>query len=769
VRLAGVLLLGALAFLALFASAHATRPTLSLDLDGDSRATLRDFYAVERLDGLSWVWTRPRAELSLPTLDRGVAWYWSSHVLLHRPADIAPTVLRIAIDDVVAFEDIVVHDSEVEFAVPEALGLTGVVLTFDTSPAFEPGGDDPRELGVALSSVSLEAERGSAPKTEGLFYGLLAMGAIGAAFVVQRLRPGAILAGLLAATIGQAWLLMRDVTVQGAYPSAAVAIAAGTWLGIAVFARVVDSLPAALSMILPDAMVRALRRLWLVPAQFFTRILDSISESLPAPTRSLLTGAAYVLPVLLVANAAGFWGRGVIDEEAMFFVLNYLADRSLIATIFDPLLNDWGAYQARELSYVFDLIDARAFASLLDRGVLLFVPLTGVVGVIAVGAVHFWGSRTVLRLDGVTASLLLSLFLSCIVTQASTAIFYRSSKIVLGVALLAFLFHLTALVRSILETRQASVGRLAALFLLGLVMSVTDRQGFFYLACATSIVTALWLATHLRGAAVRTNHVRIIVTSVGALAASTLYNRVMAPAVIRWANGYSPGFEYQQLDLAGLLDWTLVNQAWLMFQAQASLFFGNVPFALVGVVAVMGWVGSLWRSRTNGRDGGTTVTTLLTDGRVLVTLGSASALVVLLGLMILRHPPVYTIPDHAFWYYTLTLHVVFLFGLSLAIGSFGWASHVRRKMVVRALLVAMIFGNVTHYADQRRTMIDSGQWFHTQYARSRRVAGSYEAASDTGTPIVEAASRGPYPADDADDEEHFLKRVQIAYAILTGR
>ena len=765
-RHAGVLLLGALAFLGLFASAHATRPTLSLDLDGDSRATLRDFYAVERLDGLSWVWTRPRAELSLPNLDRGVAWQWSSRVLLHRPSDIAPTVLRITIDDVVAFEQIVVHDSEVEFVVPEALGLTGVVLTFDTTPAFVPGAGDPRELGVALSSVSLGAERGTAPKTEALFFGLLAMGAIGAAFIVQRLRPDAILAGLLAATIGHAWLLMRDVTVHGLYPSTAVIIAAGTWLGIAVFARVVDSLPAALSKILPDAMIRALRRLWLVPAQFYTRVLDSIPESLPSPAQRLLTSAAYVLPVLLVINATGFWGRGVIDEEAMFFVLNYLADRPLIATIFDPLLNDWGAYQARELSYVFDLIDARVFASLLDQSVLLFVPLTGVLGLMAVGAVYMWGSRKVLRLDGLTASLLLSLFLSCIVTQASTAIFYRSSKIVLSVALLAFLFHLTALVRSAGGTRQASLGPLAALFLLGLVMSVTDRQGFFYLACATAIVMALWLATHLRGAAVRTDHVRIIATSLGALAAATLYNRVMAPAVIRWANGYSPGFEYQQLDLAGLFDWRLVDQAWMMFQAQASFFFGNVPFALVGVVAVMGWVGSLWRSRMNSRDRETTVTTLLTDDRVLVTLGSAGALVVLLGLMILRHPPVYTIPDHAFWYYTLTLHVVFLFGLSLAIGSFGRSSHVRRKMVLRALLVAMIVGNVTHYADQRRTMTDSGR-FQNQYERSRRLVEGYEAASDAGTGIFDA-SGGPYMAEVDQAEEHFLERVQIAYGQLTG-
>ena len=347
---------------------------------------------------------------------------------------------------------------------------------------------------------------------------------------------------------------MRDVTVYGAYPSGAVTIAVGMWLGIALFARVIDSLPVALSKVLPDTKTRVLHGAGLVPLHVYKRILDSIPRSLLSATRHILTVAVYALPVLLAINAIGFWGRGVIDEEGMFFVLNYLADRPLAATIFDPQLNDWGTYQARELSYAFDLVDARAFASLLDQGVLLFIPLTGVLGLMAVGAIHIWGSRKVLRLDGVTASLLLSLFFSCIVTQASTAIFYRSSKIVLSVALLAFLFHLTALVRSTSGVRQASRGQLAALFLLGLVMSIADRQGFFYLASATAIVTALWLTTVLRGAVVRTSHVRIIATSLGALAAATLYNHIIAPAVIHWTNGYSPSLEYQQLPLAGLFD-----------------------------------------------------------------------------------------------------------------------------------------------------------------------------------------------------------------------
>src|SRR5438876_9079086 len=125
-----------------------------------------------------------------------------------------------------------------------------------------------------------------------------------------------------------------------------------------------------------------------------------------------------------------------------------LQNRPFFAQIFDPQINDWGAYQARELSYVLDWIDARVFAVLLDHRVLLFVPLSGVLGLIAVSAVYFWGARKVLALNGVMASMLLSLFLSCIVVQASTPIFYRSAKIILSIALLAFLFYTFSLVRS---------------------------------------------------------------------------------------------------------------------------------------------------------------------------------------------------------------------------------------------------------------------------------------------------------------------------------
>src|SRR5438552_3411690 len=148
----------------------------------------------------------------------------------------------------------------------------------------------------------------------------------------------------------------------------------------------------------------------------------------------------------------------------MEFVLNYLQNRPFFAQIFDPQINDWGAYQARELSYVFDWIDARVFAALLDRHVLIFIPLSGLLGLIALSGVYFFGASKVLALSRLTTCMLLSLFLSCIVVQASTPILYRSSKIILSVVLLGYLFYLAALLK--IDKRELNLLKSAALFCL---------------------------------------------------------------------------------------------------------------------------------------------------------------------------------------------------------------------------------------------------------------------------------------------------------------
>jgi hypothetical protein len=435
-----------------------------------------------------------------------------------------------------------------------------------------------------------------------------------------------------------------------------------------------------------------------------------VADDEQRPPGAWVAAAAYALAVALALHAITFWGRGIIDREAVTFVLNYRADRPLLARIFDPSANDGGYYQARELSYAVDLVDAKLFAALFERHILCFVPASGVIGLVAIAAIFSWAARRVFRLDHLTAALLLALFLSSIVTQASTAILYRSSKILLGVALLGFLCHLSSIVG---RNERASRASLAGLFLLGVLMPASDRQGFFYLVVATGTVATLWLAALIDVASPRINYVPVIVTNGCAIAAATFYNDVAGPMLIHWANGYWPDFSYQRLSLRELFAQRAVRaRAWQMFRSQTSYFFGNAPFPAIAAATAVACAVSAWRGRT--------------AEVLIVSLLSAASLMGMLAMMILRHPPVYFIADHALRYYTLTIHVAYLFGLTLLLSSLGQPRGNAAAAAVSFLLLSMIAGNVWHYPQQRSVMVDAPGYLKRQYGRSQKFARDFE-------------------------------------------
>jgi len=468
-------------------------------------------------------------------------------------------------------------------------------------------------------------------------------------------------------------------------------------------------------------------------------------------TRPVLTAAAYLLPIALIVHAVTFWGHGIIDSEAMEFVLNYLQSRPFFAQIFDPQINDWGAYQARELSYIFDLIDARVFAALLDRHVLVFVPLSGVLGLITVSAVYFWGGRKVLALNGVMASMLLSLFLSCIVVQASTPILYRSSKIILSIALLAFFFYTFSLLQG--ERRSLTALKCATLFLWGLLMALCDRQGFYYLNSATFVVLMLWLSAKVRGESTERAYLRVIFVNAAAIGTAILYNRILAPHLIHALNGYWPNFAYQQLP--SLLDPALPAKAWYLFQQQVSFFFGNVPFLVLTAIIAIAAIGIAWKWRSAINSNTVTL--------VAVSIVSIIATIGLLATMIARHPAVYSDRDHSFWYYTLTVQVVILFGVSAWLSFLSPPERFRFNPLLYALIAILIACNVGEYSQQRQIMIHSTGWFDSQYGHSQALVAQFA----TAPPQREKLRLN---SNDLflDDQAHFLENVERAYLRLTG-
>jgi hypothetical protein len=383
----------------------------------------------------------------------------------------------------------------------------------------------------------------------------------------------------------------------------------------------------------------------------------------------------------------------------------------------------------------------------------LFVPLSGILGLIAVSAVYFWGARKVLAFNGVMVSMLLSLFLSCIVVQASTPILYRSSKIILSIALLAFLFYTFSLLQS--ENRSLTASKCATLFLLSLIMALCDRQGFYYLISGTFVVLMLWLIAKVRGESSARGYLGVIFVNAAAIGATILYNRILAPQLIHAFNGYWPNFSYQQLPWSNLFDPALPAKVWHLFQQQVSFFFGNIPFLALASIIAIAAIGIAWKWRSAFSGNSLTL--------FAVSIGSIIAIFGLLAAMIARHPAVYSIPDHSFWYYTLTVHVVILFGVSVWISFLNPRDRARFNSFLYALIAILIALNIRAYGHQRQTMINFHGWFEGQYEHSQALVAQF-ATAPPNREKLKSTTNDLF----LDDQAHFLENVERAYLHLTG-
>lgn len=178
--------LGALAGAAALVFAYAARPAIVLDMDTELSALARGFYPVERAPGgLTFAWTRERAELHLPGLDRRSPWVVTVRVRGARPDPALLPELRLAVDDtVVSATQTTNAFVEVTADVPASVeNDRGVVLSLIVSSTFVPGPDDPRSLGVMVDEVRVAPASDAVvlPPRRALGAAMLSAGAFGGA------------------------------------------------------------------------------------------------------------------------------------------------------------------------------------------------------------------------------------------------------------------------------------------------------------------------------------------------------------------------------------------------------------------------------------------------------------------------------------------------------------------------------------------------------------------------------------------------------------
>jgi hypothetical protein len=418
-------------------------------------------------------------------------------------------------------------------------------------------------------------------------------------------------------------------------------------------------------------------------------------------------GVALVLAMAAVAGQWMFWDGGLLEVEATAFIPQYLADRSLPAKLFDPHLNDFDAYQARELSYVIDFADAHVHAWIARlAGVSDFVPASAAIATLAIAIVVTAGvAGTMPNVGGVATTIVLAIFFSSFQYASTAGIYYRSSKIALAVILLALLFRLRVLA---LDQDGRGAGSIA---LLSAAAGLLDRQGFFYIVVVSACVMLHWWMTGRLAAVARALAITIAVL--------IAYNLVMAPLLVHALNGYWPDFEYQSRSLRSVvLLWhpSYFARAAALLAENAVVMMGGALITLAaGAVILFASAPSL-RAKALPR-------AAIYFGAGLI------AQVVMFAMMIHQHPPIADYVDHRLWYYTVPFCVTVMFALLCWLNAILPMMAPRQRALVLAALLACVAGNLAGLPSHRQTMA-GGPYFNRVFAQSELLRRSVE----TGTP-----------------------------------
>jgi hypothetical protein len=386
------------------------------------------------------------------------------------------------------------------------------------------------------------------------------------------------------------------------------------------------------------------------------------------------------------------WKGGVLDEEAAVFVRAYWSGRPLAARIFHPAVNDLGMYQARELSYVADMVDAYWFRWCLERGIVTFVPLSSVAGAVLLMVVVAWGARACCPgLSRGVTMLLLALFFTSFPVVTTLAVFFRSAKLLTGLGLAVTAFYAG---RELITPRRVGVRSGLVLGLLVFLLCLADRQGFAHAVVLTTSLGIVWLWTR-RG-------VTLVVGAAAAVALAVLYNLWLAPRLVFALNGYWPSFAYQQLPWAKLVNPRFYREgAEVLVIHSAALLGGLSPF-LVGCGATLGAVALAWRAHAlRGGGGGTRWLVGALVGFVSVSQ------VAIFAVLIVRNRVVYTLARDSNGYYSFPFQVLVLFGLCLGLDRFLRSRDGKRNRLVKLALSALVALNVVRLPERQALMAAS--------------------------------------------------------------
>jgi hypothetical protein len=422
---------------------------------------------------------------------------------------------------------------------------------------------------------------------------------------------------------------------------------------------------------------------------------------------------------------AVFWRGGVLEEETITFMTHYLDQRSILEKVFDPHGIDFDNYQARELSYLVDLLDAQVFKRLLRVGFVLFIPLSAVAASLLTWAVWARGSgRTFPTVPATTRSLLLLVLFSNYVFATTMGLFYRAAKPMVVPALLGLLFYVWRRLGAPAVGSGDAARDFAVAFGLGTLMSAFDRQGFFYVIVLAAGLAFLWLF-HRRGGG-------LFLGCVVAAGVNTVYNYVLGPWLIHAINGYWPRFNVQRTPLRKLVDPQYYLKACELLPGYAATLFGGPPVWLF-LIVVVGVAAAVWRHLWQAPAvEGAAPAARDPQLALLLLLMFAASQVFMFGVMVWRYPMVYDFADHRLWYFPWPFQALLVFGLLVLLDRLLPRLDARARGIINGVLLLVAVANVAEWPRDREISLHS-DWFPKVHDQSTRLKASLrDGSADPG-------------------------------------
>jgi hypothetical protein len=397
-----------------------------------------------------------------------------------------------------------------------------------------------------------------------------------------------------------------------------------------------------------------------------------------------------------IALSAALLRGGYVNPEAETFIPHYLANAPLMGILFDPAHNDWGSYQARELSYVFDWIDCRFLVFSAAAGFPHFLSLTHYAGAALIAIAIWTFSQRALRLGPAASMALVGLWLTspCVLLGGN---FYRSAKIVSSAALVGA--SIGAWLHIHAKGRSPGSRCTAVAFALSLVLAgLADRQGFFLGAFLAVWLLALGLMLRDR----RT----LVLAAAGAVAVVIVigYTYAVGPWLVMRYSGRPVSFEYMSLPLMKTLSEPGQIAQIAVYSTRAAFegigaTFGGLPWMLAGVAFVaLAW--ALKSACPGAPDRGRG------EAPAWWFAAPIAAVVIMYAAMAMRHFAVVKFEDFILVYYPLPSAAMSIVGIGAAAARFVGAARLGRGRVAALfwILLASNLCNLPHY----RLLLDTG-------------------------------------------------------------